>query len=77
MDQEAFGEMTNRYAKWIGQYFVALAEADVPIAMIHDDLVWANGPFISPDWYREYIFPNIKKNIVHILIYLMLASSFS
>jgi uroporphyrinogen-III decarboxylase len=60
-DPQAFGEVTNRYASWIQQYFDALAEADVPVVMIHDDIVWTSGPFISPDWYRQYVFPNHKK----------------
>lgn len=64
MDENAFGQMTNRYANWIGQYFKALANSNVPIVMVHDDLVWAAGPFIHPDWYRKYIFPNIKKNLI-------------
>jgi hypothetical protein len=59
-DPEGFGELTNRYCKWIGQYFEALAEADVPVVMIHDDIVWTAGPFISPAWYRKYVFPNYK-----------------
>ena len=63
VDSTKFGEMTNRYSDWIGQYFKALAISDVPIAMVHDDLVWTAGPFIHPDWYRKYVFPNIKKNI--------------
>jgi uroporphyrinogen-III decarboxylase len=29
--------------------------------MVHDDIVWSSGPFISPHWYREYVFPNYKK----------------
>ena len=64
MDSEKFGQLTNRYSNWIGQYFIALAKSNVPIAMVHDDLVWSAGPFIHPDWYRKYIFPNIKKNIL-------------
>ena len=60
-DLEKFGEMTNRYASWIQQYFDALADADVPIVMIHDDMVWTSGPFIHPDWYRTVVFPNFKK----------------
>ena len=64
VDSEAFGEMTLRYSKWIGQYFTALAESDVPIAMVHDDLVWTAGPFIHPDWYRKYVFPGIKENVM-------------
>ncbi|NQT20417.1 MAG: hypothetical protein HQ592_11975 [Planctomycetes bacterium] len=60
-DQVRFGQLTNRYAEWIQQYFDALADADVPVVMIHDDMVWTEGPFISPDWYRKYVFPNFKK----------------
>ena len=60
-DGPAFGEMTNRYASWIQQYFNALADSDAPCVMIHDDIVWTSGPFCSPEWYREYIFPNYKK----------------
>lgn len=63
IDKEGFGELTNRYSKWINQYFVALAESDVPVVMIHDDMVWTEGAFIHPDWYRKYVFPNLKKNL--------------
>ena len=60
-DGRRFGEMANRYARWMQQYFDALAAADVPTVMIHDDLVWTSGAFIHPDWYRKYVFPNYKK----------------
>ncbi|MBE3100755.1 MAG: hypothetical protein IMZ47_00555 [Firmicutes bacterium] len=60
-DAKAFGEMTNRYVSWIQQYFDALGKADVPVVMVHDDIVWTSGAFIHPDWYRKYIFPNYKK----------------
>ena len=60
-DPKRFGDLANRYASWMQQYYDALAEADVPLVMSHDDLVWTSGPFIHPDWYREYVFPNIKK----------------
>ena len=60
-DLDKFGELTNRYASWIQQYFDALAEADVPVVMVHDDIVWTSGPFVSPDWYRKYVFCNYKK----------------
>ena len=29
--------------------------------MVHDDIVWTSGPFVSPEWYRKYIFPNYEK----------------
>ncbi|MDR1734929.1 MAG: uroporphyrinogen decarboxylase family protein [Oscillospiraceae bacterium] len=60
-DQKRFGEMTDRYAAYMQSYFEALAQSDSPIALIHDDMVWSSGPFIHPDWYRKYVFPNYKK----------------
>lgn len=60
-DQRRFGELANRYASWIQQYFDALGAADVPAVMVHDDIVWTAGPFIHPDWYRAYVFPNYRK----------------
>ena len=60
-DPERFGEVTNRYCDWMGQYYEALAKSDVPVVMIHDDIVWTEGAFIHPDWYRRYVFPNYKK----------------
>lgn len=60
-DPEAFGKVANRYAEWIGGYFEALAASDVPVVMIHDDIVWSSGAFCAPEWYRQYVFPNYKK----------------
>ena len=61
MDAMGFGEVTNRYASWMQQYFDALANSNVPVVMVHDDIVWTSGAFLHPDWYRKYIFPNYKK----------------
>jgi len=61
VDQKRFGEVANRYATWIQQYYDALGKADVPVVMVHDDIVWSSGAFISPRWYRSYVFPNYKK----------------
>jgi uroporphyrinogen-III decarboxylase len=66
-DPKRFGEMANRYASWMQQYFDALAEADVPVVMVHDDIVWSSGPFIRPAWYREYVFPNYVKYFTPLL----------
>lgn len=61
IDPQEFGAMTNRYAGWIQQYFDALAASESKVVMIHDDIVWTQGAFIHPDWYRRYVFPNYKK----------------
>jgi hypothetical protein len=60
-DLKRFGDLTNRYCAWIERYFDALAVAKVPAAMIHDDMVWTSGPIFHPDWYRAYVFPNLKR----------------
>jgi hypothetical protein len=66
-DLQRFGELANRYAAWMQQYFDALAETTVPVVMVHDDIVWSSGPFIRPDWYRQYVFPNYKKYFAPLL----------
>lgn len=66
-DLEGFGEVANRYANWVQQYFDALAAADVPVVMVHDDIAWTSGPFLAPEWYRKYIFPNYRKLLAPLL----------
>lgn len=61
VDPAGFGELANRYADFMLPYFEALAEADVPIVMVHDDMVWSSGPIFSPNWYQRFVFPNYKK----------------
>lgn len=63
LDPERFGDLANRYSTWIQQYFDALADADVPVVMIHDDCVWTSGAIFRPDWYRRYVFPNYKRQL--------------
>ncbi len=60
-DPKRFGELANRYTAWIGEYFAALAAADVPVVMVHDDMVWTSGSIFRPAWYRQFVFPNYKK----------------
>lgn len=67
VDQPGFGEVANRYARWMQGYMEALAESDAKCVMIHDDICWTRGPFIHPDWYRKYIFPNYKTYFAPIL----------
>lgn len=63
LDAEAAGRMLGRYASWIEQYTLALADSDVPVVLLHDDMVWSSGPFVSPLWYRTYVFPLLKRLI--------------
>ncbi len=63
IDEVGFGGVAERYSEWVTQYFEALADSDAPVVMIHDDMVWTSGAFAKPSWYREYIFPNFKKQL--------------
>lgn len=60
-DADAFGAVANRYADWILGYFKALADCKSEVVMIHDDIVWTDGAFTHPNWYRKYVFPNYKR----------------
>ena len=59
-DPDGFGDVVNRYAGWIKQFYDAIALSDAKVIYSHDDLVWTAGAFIDPAWYRRYIFPNLE-----------------
>ena len=61
LDPKAFGAFIDRYCRWIGYYFEALAKCKSPVVMVHDDFVWGNGGFLAPAFYREFVFPNYKR----------------
>ena len=35
----------------------AWAQTSIEFFMCHDDMVWSQGPFLSPSFYRQYVFP--------------------
>ena len=60
-DADQMGRVLERYSEWLQKYYEAFADSDIPVIMIHDDIVWTSGPFVSPSWYRRYVFPLYKK----------------
>ena len=66
VDPKAFGDFTDRYSLWIERYFKALAKSDAPVVMVHDDIVWTEGAFIAPEWYRRHIFPSYRRCFRHL-----------
>jgi hypothetical protein len=66
-DPERFGALTNRYASWMQQYYDAIAESDVPVIMMHDDMVWTEGAIFHPSWYREFVFPHYKRYLAPVI----------
>jgi hypothetical protein len=61
LDPVGFGRMVRRYEEWITPCFEAYADTDIPVMMVHDDIVWTSGPVLHPDWYREYVFPAYRR----------------
>ena len=62
-DEKRFGKVIEGYYRWVRQFFEAFAASSVPVMMVHDDLCWTSGPVTSPEWYRRYIFPYLRKLI--------------
>ena len=52
----SFGEVTMHHAK-------AWAETSIDVYIMHDDMVWTEGAFMPPNFYRSAIFPIYKKII--------------
>jgi hypothetical protein len=66
-DIKRFGLLADRYAVWMQVYFDALAAAEVPVVMVHDDIVWSAGAIFRPAWYRQHVFPNYRKYFAPLL----------
>ena len=66
-DLKRLGGLADRYASWMQQYFDALASSNVPVIMMHDDIVWSSGAIFRPAWYREYVFPNYQQYLAPLL----------
>ena len=66
---EAAGEDATRFGEDVLQgifeqslhHYRAWAETSIEFFMCHDDMVWTEGPFMNPNFYRAYIFPRYKE----------------
>jgi len=61
LDPDRLGDLANRYASWMQQYYDAIADSETPVVYSHDDIVWTSGAVFHPQWYRKYVFPNYEK----------------
>lgn len=61
VDADRFGQMLNRWTDYLLQYTQAQAMTDIPIYHTHDDIVWTSGAVFKPEFYRKYVFPNLKR----------------
>jgi len=59
-DTERFAKVLQRFGDYTGHYAKAWADTSIEAYIQHDDMVWTQGPFMHPDFYRGVIFPLYK-----------------
>jgi hypothetical protein len=42
-------------------HYQAWARTSIEFFMCHDDMVWTQGPFLNPAFYRKYVFPRYRE----------------
>jgi hypothetical protein len=56
-----FERLLNKFAEISLRDFRAWAECDIKVFISHDDICMTEGPMLSPDWLRRYVFPWYKR----------------
>jgi hypothetical protein len=56
-DRERFATVLQRFGRYTRHYARAWARTSIPAYIQHDDMVWTQGPFMHPNFYRAVIFP--------------------
>ncbi|MEI6972138.1 MAG: uroporphyrinogen decarboxylase family protein, partial [bacterium] len=56
-DAERFAGVVERFGRYTAHYMAAWADTSVDVVIQHDDIVWTQGPFLHPDFYRSVMFP--------------------
>lgn len=60
-DQKRFEKVLDSFFQLTLQYAKAWSKTSIEAYIQHDDMVWTQGAFIHPDFYRSVIFPRYKK----------------
>jgi uroporphyrinogen decarboxylase len=56
-DQTQFEDVLDSIFRLALHHYEAWARTSVKAFICHDDMVWSQGPFVHPDFYRSVIFP--------------------
>jgi len=59
-DHDKFARVLERFANYTMYHVKAWAETSAEVFIQHDDMVWSEGPFMHPDFYRRAIFPHFR-----------------
>lgn len=60
-DQDKFERVLDSFFRLSRHHCRAWAATSIEVFMCHDDMVWSEGPFLHPDFYRRAIFPRYKE----------------
>lgn len=60
-DRERFEKVLDSFFQLTLQYARAWSKTSIEAYIQHDDMVWSEGAFMHPDFYRSVIFPRYKK----------------
>ncbi len=61
-DPMRFGEQVlGSFFELSLRHYRAWARTSIQVFMCHDDMVWTQGPFMNPEFYRQYIFPRYRQ----------------
>lgn len=60
-DKERFERVLDSFFQLSLHHFQAWAKTSIQVFICHDDMVWTQGAFMHPDFYRAVIFPRYKK----------------
>ena len=60
-DPKRFAKVLDGFYQRTLYHMRAWAKTSVKVIIQHDDMVWTQGPFMHPSFYREVIFPRYAK----------------
>ena len=60
-DPKRFERLLNKFAEISLRDFQAWAKCDIKVFISHDDICMTEGPMLSPNWLRRYVFPWYKR----------------
>ncbi|MBI4551439.1 MAG: hypothetical protein HY710_04175 [Candidatus Latescibacteria bacterium] len=60
-DWKRFDKVLESFYQLTLHHVRAWAKTTCPVFICHDDMVWTQGPFMHPDFYRTAIFPRYRR----------------
>ena len=60
-EPDTFERVLDSFFRLSLHHFRAWAKTSIEVFICHDDMVWSEGPFMSPEFYRRAIFPRYRE----------------